>query len=103
MNEEIVYLLRKTNLTLREIGKLSPAKFSAILKEVSYQENIDEYRRQHSVALLLAAIYNTIPRQQGSKILKASDFLQKMPERNAKKDSLDKMAEDRGIKLPSKE
>ena len=106
MNTEvIVYLLRKTTLTRSEIGKLTPLQFQEILKEVAYQESVDEYRRQHGLATILAAIYNTIPRKRGSKVLKASDFLKgDMPERNPKpQDSLDKMAEDRGIKLPSKE
>lgn len=103
--EAIVYLLRKTNLTRSEIGKLSPAQFNEIIKEVSYQEGVDEYRRQHSIASLMAAIYNTIPRKRGSKVFKASDFLQgEMPERNPKpQDSLEKLAEDRGIQLPTKE
>lgn len=102
--EAIVYLLRKTNLTRSEIGKLSPAQFNEILKEVSYQDSVDEYRRQHSIASLLAAIYNTIPRKRGSKVFKASDFLQDMPERNPKpQDSIDKLTKDRGIQLPTKE
>jgi len=102
--EAIVYLLRKTNLTRSEIGKLTPSQFNGILREVSYQESVDIYREQHSVASLLAAIYNTIPRKRGSKVYKASDFLMgEMPQREPEpKDSLDKMAEDKGIKLPTK-
>lgn len=103
--EAIVYLLRKTSLTREAIGKLSPPQFMEIVKEVAYQESVEEYRRQHSIASLLAAIYNTIPRKRGSKVLQASDFLKgAMPERNPKQpDSLDKMAGERGIKLPSRE
>ena len=103
--ESIVYLLRKTSLTREAIGKLTPAQFNEILKEVYFQESVDNYRHQYSVASILAAIYNTIPRKRGSKTFKASDFLQgEMPQRNPKpKDSLDKMAEDKGVKLPSKE
>ena len=100
--EAIVYLLRKTNLTLREIGKLSPIQFNAIANEVFYQESVDVYREQHSVASLLAAIYNTIPRRRGSKVYQARDFLKgDMPERHIKpQESLGKLAEDKGIKLP---
>ena len=103
--EPIVYLLRKTNLTLDAIGKLTPAQFNEILREVHYQESVDTYREQHSVASLLAAIYNTIPRRRGSKVYQARDFLSvAMPERQMKAQvSLEKLAEDRGIKLPSKE
>jgi len=103
--EAIIYLLRKTNLTRSEIGKLTISQFNEVIKEVSYQENVDEYRRQHSIASLLAAIYNTIPRKRGSKVFKAEDFLSGgMPERNPKKeDSLETMANQRGVKLPTKE
>ena len=103
--EAICYLLRKTNLTRSEIGKLTPSQFNAILKEVYFQESVDTYREQHSVASILAAIYNTIPRQRGSKTYKASDFLKgDMPERNPKpQDSIDKLAADKDIRLPSKE
>ena len=105
MNTEIVYLLRKTSLTLEAIGKLTPGQFNEIIKEVNFQESVDIYREQYSVASLLAAIYNTIPRKRGSKVYKANDFLKgEMPERNPKpQDSIDKLAEDRGIKLPTKE
>jgi len=101
--EAIVYLLRKTNLTLSEIGKLTPAQFQEILKEVYYQESIDEYRKQHGLATILAAIYNTIPRKRGSKVLKASDFLTgEMPSRN-KPEGLAQLASKHDIKLPTKE
>ena len=101
--DAIVYLLRKTSLTRTEIGKLTPNQFNDIIKEVGYQESIDEYRHQHSVASIMAAIYNTIPRKRGSKIFKASDFLGDMPERNPQVDSLETMANQRGVKLPTKE
>ena len=103
--EAIVYLLRKTNLTRSEIGLLTPSQFNEILGEVYFQESVDTYRGQHSVASLLAAIYNTIPRRRGSKTYQASDFLKgDMPTRNSKpQDSIDKLAEDKGIKLPTKE
>ncbi len=100
--ESIIYLLRKTSLTREDIGRLTPEQFNEIIKETLYQESVDEYRRQYSVACLLAAIYNTIPRKRGAKVLKAGDFLKEdMPERS--KLPLDEMADKRGIKLPTKE
>jgi hypothetical protein len=100
-NEPIVYLLRKTNLSLKEIGGLTPQQLSAIVNEVYFQESVDDYRTQHSVASILAAIYNTIPRKS-HKPFKASDFLGgEMPSRNPK--TLDQLADRHGIKLPSKE
>ena len=102
--ELVVYLLRKTNLTRSEIGKLTPAQFNAILKEVSYQESVDNYRNQYSIASLLAAIYNTIPQKSGHKALAAKDFLSgDMPTRDGKQPSpVDELARRKGIKLPSK-
>ena len=104
-NEAIVYLARKLHWTREQIGELTPSQFGEILREVYFQESIDTYREQHSVASLLAAIYNTIPRKRGSKTYQASDFLKgDMPVRNPKpQDSIDKLAEERGIKLPTKE
>lgn len=103
--EGVVYLLRKTNLTREAIGKLTPAQFAEILHEVYFQEAVDTWRVQHSVASIMAAIYNTIPRKRGSKVYKADDFLGgNMPERNPKPvKELDKLAEERGVKMPSKE
>ena len=102
--EAIVYLMRKTNLTRSEMGKLSPAQFNEIIKEVYFQESVDEWRRMHSVATILAAIYNTIPRRKGSQPIKAKDFLgTEMPERHIKQEkTVDQMAKDKGIKLPER-
>ncbi len=103
--EAIVYLARKLHWTRGEIGKLTLKQFIAIYKELYYQESVDAYREQHSLASILAAIYNTIPRKRGSKTFKASDFLSgSMPERQPQPQvSLEKMAEDKGIKLPTRE
>ena len=104
MNTEIVYLLRKTSLTLEAIGKLSPPQFNAILSETYFQESQDEWRIQHSVASILAAIYNTIPRKKGSKAIKASDFLQReMPSRTPKENTIDDLADKYKVSLPTKE
>lgn len=102
--ESIVYLARKLHWTRAEIGQLSPAQFNAILKELCYQESVDEWRKTHTVANILAAIYNTIPRKNKG-ALKASDFMSgSMPTREVKKvDTLEKLANDKGIKLPPKE
>lgn len=102
--EAVVYLARKFHWTRGEIGKLTPRQFVDIYNELAFQESVDIYREQYSVASLLAAIYNTIPRKRGSKVFKASDFLKgEMPQRNQKREPLDEMANKRGIQLPSKE
>ena len=102
--EAICYLLRKTSLTRTEIGKLKPDQLNAIIKEVSFQESVDEYRKQHGLAAILAAIYNTIPRKRGSKILKASDFLAgEMPARNKPENEIEQLATKHQVKLPTKE
>jgi len=103
--EAIVYLLRKTSLTRSEIGKLKPDQLQAIVKEVYFQESVDEYRKMHSVASILAAIYNTIPQKPGHKALTAKDFLTgDMPTREGKRPdtNVDILAKQKGIILPSK-
>lgn len=103
--EAIVYLLRKTNLTIEAIGNLAPIQFNEILKEVYYQESVDEWRNQYSVASILAAIYNTIPQKPGHKALTAKNFLSaEMPLRGGKKPDteIDVLARAKGIKLPTK-
>jgi len=101
--EAIVYLLRKTSLTRSEIGKLKPDQLNAIIKEVSFQESVDEYRKMHSVASILAAIYNTIPQKPGHKALTAKDFLSgDMPTREGKRpdSNVEILAKQKGIILP---
>ena len=103
--EIIVYLLRKTSLTRSEIGKLKPDQLNAIVEEVFYQESIDEFRKQHGIASILAAIYNTIPQKPGHKALTAKDFLTgDMPTRGGKRPdtNIDILAKQKGIILPSK-
>jgi hypothetical protein len=104
-NEGIVYLLRKTSLTRSEIGKLKPDQLQTIVKELYYQESVDEYRKMHSVASILAAIYNTIPQKPGHKALTAKDFLTgDMPTREGKRpdSNIEILAKQKGIILPSK-
>ena len=106
MNTEIiVYLLRKTSLTRSEIGKLKPDQLNAIIREVSFQEAVENYREQHNIASILAAIYNTIPRKSGHKALTAKDFLTgDMPTREGKRPdtNVEILAKLKGIILPSK-
>ena len=103
--EAICYLLRKTSLTRSEIGKLKPDQLNAIIKEVSFQESVDEYRKMYSVASILAAIYNTIPQKSGHKALTAKDFLSgEMPTREGKRPdtNVEILAKQKVIILPSK-
>ena len=103
--EAICYLLRKTSLTRTEIGKLKPDQLKAIIKEVYYQESVDEYRKQHGIASILAAIYNTIPQKPGHKALTAKDFLSgDMPTREGKRpdSNVEILAKQKGIILPNK-
>ena len=103
--EAICYLLRKTSLTRSEIGKLKPDQLTAIIKEVYFQEAIENYREQYSVASILAAIYNTIPQKPGHKALTAKDFISgDIPTREGKRPdtNVEILAKQKGIILPSK-
>ncbi len=102
-NEYTVYILRKTNLNRREIKKLTLPQFWDLYKEVYFQESVDEWRNQHSVASIMAAIYNTIPRKRGAKASQARDFLPSdMPTRNPV-NPVEALASKQGVKLPNKE
>ncbi len=103
--EAIVYLLRKTNLTRSEMGKLSLSQFNEILKEVYFQESVDRWERIHELSILLSTIHNAPIQVKHPKFSKEEDYFKgDIPVRNPKpQDSLDKMAADKGIKLPSKE
>uniref|UniRef100_A0A6M3L1R4 Uncharacterized protein n=1 Tax=viral metagenome TaxID=1070528 RepID=A0A6M3L1R4_9ZZZZ len=100
--EAVVYIARKLKWTRAEIGQLSPSQFNELLGELYFQESVDEWRKMHTVATILSAIYNTIPRKKGSQPIKAKDFLNsEMPERHPKQGkTVDQMAEDKGIILP---
>ena len=103
--EAIVYLLRKTSLNLRDTGRLKPDQFNELLKELYYQESVEEYRKQYAIATVLAAIYNTIPQKPGHKSLTAKDFLTgDMPTREGKRPdtNVEILAKQKGIILPSK-
>ncbi len=103
--EAVVYIARKLHWSRAEIGQLSPSQFIETYNEVVYQESVDDYKKLYSVAVILAAISNTIPRKRGSRPSQASDFLKgRMPERNIiPQTPLDKMAKDIGIKLPKEQ
>jgi hypothetical protein len=102
-NEQKIYLMRKTTLTRLDIGHLTPRQFITIYNEVRFQEAQEEYREAHNIALLLAAIANTVPRK-GGKSYKAEDFLSgAAPSRNPQTKELDELAKEKGIKLPNRE
>ena len=105
----VTYLLRKTNMTRRDIGKLKPDQFIDLLTEVHYQEAEEDYQTDSRLASLLAAIANTVPRKP-AKTYRASDFLGAVPQRVSKdgetldeKSSLEALAKRFNIKLPVKE
>ncbi len=103
----IAYLLRKTNMTRRDIGRLKPSQFIDLLTEVHYQEAMEDYQTDARLANLLAAIANTVPRKP-AKTYRASDFLGTMPQRVGEevvdeKAKLENLAKQFNIKLPVKE
>jgi hypothetical protein len=101
INEHIVRLLRKTTLTLEDIGKLSPSQFSSLLNEFYLQEGQDNWNNQHSVASIIAAIYNTIPRNNHH-VYVASDFLSSNKPIKDMQTNVNSLAKEKGIRLPSK-
>ena len=103
--EAVVYIARKLGWNRKEIGELTPKQFRDLLSELYFQEAIENYREQYSVASILAAIYNTIPQKSGHKALTAKDFLSgEMPTREGKRPdtNVEILAKQKGIILPSK-
>jgi len=103
----IAYLLRKTNMTRRDIGRLKPSQFIDLLTEVHYQEAMEDYHTDARLANLLAAIANSVPRKP-PKTYRVSDFLGTMPQRVGEevvdeKTKLETLAKQFNIKLPVKE
>ena len=72
--EMVVYIARKLGWTLGDIGSLTPLQFVRIYNELIFQDSLDIWREQQSLAFLLAAIYNTIPKSRGGKTFRARDF-----------------------------
>jgi len=104
-NETDAFLLRKTSITKTELGHLHPLQYLALLKEVHFQESVNEYRRAYELASLLAAIEATIPHKPGQKARTTEDFLScAMPTRDGKGQgsNIETLAEKKGIILPSK-
>ncbi len=100
MNEQIVYILRKTSLTLKDIGELSRKQFIALYNELALQEAEEEFRKYSFYNVLLSTIHNapiTKPRIQSP-----NDYYQLTEPRKKepKGNSLKVLAEKKGIKLP---
>ena len=72
--EMVVYLARKLGWTREDIGQLSLLQFIQIYNELIFQESVDIWERQYQFAVLLASIYNTIPKQRGGKTFESKDF-----------------------------
>ena len=99
MIEAIVYLARKLHWSLKEIGGLTIKQFNEIMEELQFQESQEQYRQDHNVASILAAIANTIP-SKSHRTYKAKDFLARAESQREKGKSLEELAEEKGIKLP---
>ncbi len=100
MIEAIIYIARKLHWSRREIGELTPEQFDEIIKELQFQESQERYLKDHAVASILAAIYNTIPTRV-HKTWRASDFVGPEPQREQGK-SLEELAKGKGIQMPQK-
>ena len=99
MNEAVVYMARKLHWSLKEIGELTVKQFNEIMEELQFQESQEQYRQDHNVASILAAIANTIP-SKSHRTYKAKDFLPGAEPQREKEKSLEELAEEKGIKLP---
>ena len=102
----VVYLLRKTSLTITDIKLMRLPQIMELFDEVKFQEASDDYATATYLAHILAGIANTIPTKSG-RGHKASEFLtSEPPVRGGKtgttKQAIEGMAEKVGITLPGK-
>lgn len=97
---DVAFLARKLGWTLAEIRSLSPQQARDIVAEVRYQEQMEEYKHNQGLAMLLAAIYNTIPRKRGSRVFRMQDFLTSDQPRRQSEPTYRELAEKLGIKYP---
>jgi hypothetical protein len=101
LTESVVYLLRKTTLTLSDIKDLTPPQLQELIKEVSYQEQAEDYKEAYNIASLMATIVNCTPRKKGARTYKATDFVGHPPHRAENQgEDLIKAAQKRGLKVP---
>jgi len=108
-NAGVAFLLRKTSLSLEEIGRLVPQQFEELIREVHYQDSVAQYQTAMYVGNILAALANNVPRK-GNRTYKARDFVvMKEPKRpgaeivSGSKEELEALAKRFSIKLPSRE
>lgn len=103
--EIVVYMARKFGWSLRDIGKLTPSQFVSLYNELMFQESVNKWEERQNLAILLAAIYNTIPKSRGSKTFSAKDFYDIPRPTRGKEDErvmteVDSRAGEAGIILP---
>ena len=99
MIEAVVYLARKLHWSRKEIGELTPKQFNEIMEELQFQESQEQYRQDHNIASILAAIANTIP-SKSHRTYKAQDFMGRAEPQREKAKSLKELAQEQGIELP---
>jgi len=105
--EMVVYIARKMGWTREQIGTLSLIQFVQLYNELIYQESVDKWERQQEFAILLAAIYNTIPKPRGGKTFTAKDFYDTPRPTRTGEDKkvmteVDNKAQEMGIIFPGK-
>ncbi len=105
--EMVVYIARKLGWAREDIGKLTLRQFVELFNELIFQESVDKWESQYNLAMLLAAIYNTIPKSRGGKTFSAKDFYDMPKPSKGGEDKqvmteVDQEANKAGIILPSK-
>jgi len=96
MLEGIVYIARKLGWSRKEIGKLGPAQFNAILRELQRQETQEEDKKDYRTASLMAMMANCA---QSKRVYQPKDFLRREhPVKNPS--NIMELARQKGIKTP---
>ncbi len=99
MDELIVFLILKTGWTLEYttnlVKKLSIPKLNALIAEICYQEDLEQYRTACNFAMIVITLVSSKRRRY-----RISDIVGKKPRRKNEVDDISKAAEKAGIILP---
>ncbi|MDD5220678.1 MAG: hypothetical protein PHV11_08935 [Candidatus Bipolaricaulis sp.] len=102
MDELIVFLILKTGWSLEYttnlVNKLPIPKLNALLAEIFYQEDLQQYRTACNFAMIVITLVSSKRRRY-----KISDVVGKKPRRKNEVEDINKAAEKAGIILPTGE
>lgn len=101
--EMIVLLIRETGWDYeytKDFVENTPLReLKAFFEELTYQREVDNYRRLEGLAMVAREVRNSVPRKRG-KTYQVRDFIGDIPVRKKVPEKIRKAAEKAGIEIP---